>query len=44
MLDYMEENEADEDETAKWWMKENEDVWTAWVSEEVAEKVKAALK
>lgn len=44
MLDYMEENEADEDETAKWWMKENEDIWTTWVTDEVAEKVKEALK
>jgi glycine betaine/proline transport system substrate-binding protein len=43
MLEYMEETEADADETAKWWMKENEDVWTEWVSDEVAEKVKAAL-
>ena len=23
-----------------WWMKEHEDIWTTWVSEEVAEKVK----
>ncbi|WP_368668720.1 ABC transporter substrate-binding protein [Sporosarcina sp. 6E9] len=44
MLEYMEETEADQDETAKWWLQENEDIWTAWVSEEVAEKVKAALK
>jgi len=44
MLDYMEENEADATETAKWWMTENEDVWSTWVSDEVAEKVKTALK
>lgn len=44
MLDYMEETESDADETARWWMKENEDIWTEWVSDEVAEKVKAALK
>ncbi|QUW23855.1 ABC transporter substrate-binding protein [Sporosarcina sp. Marseille-Q4063] len=44
MLEYMEETEADADETAKWWMKENEDVWTEWVSDEVAEKVKTAIK
>ncbi|MDI2587319.1 ABC transporter substrate-binding protein [Psychrobacillus sp. NEAU-3TGS] len=43
-LDYMNENGADPDEAAQWWMKEHEDVWTTWVSEEVAEKVKAALK
>ena len=44
MLDYMEETEADADETAKWWMTENEDIWTTWVTDEVAEKVKAVLK
>lgn len=43
-LDYMNKNEVEPDEAAYWWMKEHEDVWTAWVSEEVAEKVKAALK
>ena len=44
MLDYMEETEADASETAKWWMTENEDIWTAWLTDEVAEKVKTALK
>lgn len=42
-LDYMNENEAEPDEAAQWWMKEHEDIWTTWVSEEVADKVKAAL-
>ncbi|ALC86952.1 ABC transporter substrate-binding protein [Bacillus sp. FJAT-22090] len=42
-LKYMNENEAEPEEAAHWWMKEHEDVWTAWVSQEVAEKVKAAL-
>lgn len=42
-LEYMEENDADEEEAALWWMKEHEDVWTSWVSDEVAEKVKKAL-
>src|SRR5690625_152677 len=40
---YMEENDADHEEAAKWWMKEYEDIWTEWVSEEVVEKVKEAL-
>ena len=44
MLDYMDEAEADEDETAKWWMTENEAIWTTWVTDKVAEKVKKALK
>lgn len=42
-LQYMEENDVDNDEAAIWWMNEYEDVWTEWVSEEVAEKVKEAL-
>ncbi|WP_332651340.1 ABC transporter substrate-binding protein [Lysinibacillus sp. 54212] len=43
-LKYMGEHETEPMETAKWWMKEHEDVWTAWVPEDVADKVKAALK
>ena len=43
-LDYMNKNEAEPEEAAHWWMTEHEDIWTTWVSEEVAEKVKAALK
>ncbi|MBS4205421.1 ABC transporter substrate-binding protein [Bacillus sp. FJAT-49754] len=42
-LEYMEANDVEADEAAKWWMKEHEDVWTKWVPEDVAEKVKAAL-
>ncbi len=33
----------DTSETAEWFLKNREDVWTQWVSEEVAAKVKAAL-
>lgn len=40
---YMEENEVEPDEAAIWWMNEYEDVWTEWVSEEIANKVKEAL-
>ena len=43
-LDYMNANEAEPEEAAHWWMKEHEDIWTEWVSDEVVEKVKAALK
>lgn len=43
-LDYMGANKVEPDEAAQWWMKEHENIWTAWVSEEVADKVKAALK
>lgn len=42
-LAYMQENKADEKETAKWWMKNNMDIWTKWVPNDVAEKVKKAL-
>ncbi|MBS4224262.1 ABC transporter substrate-binding protein [Lederbergia citrea] len=42
-LEYMEANDVEADEAAKWWMKEHEDVWTKWVPSDVAEKVKAAL-
>ncbi|NGP44785.1 ABC transporter substrate-binding protein [Bacillaceae bacterium SIJ1] len=43
-LQYMNENDASTDEAALWWMKEHEDLWTGWVSEEVATKVKEALQ
>ncbi|QEN08098.1 ABC transporter substrate-binding protein [Oceanispirochaeta crateris] len=33
----------DTQQTAEWFLKNNEEVWTKWVSSEVAEKVKAAL-
>lgn len=42
-LEYMEDTDASSDEAAIWWMNEHEDIWTTWVSEEVAEKVKEAL-
>jgi glycine betaine/proline transport system substrate-binding protein len=31
------------EETAHWFLKNKENVWTKWVSDEVAQKVKAAL-
>ncbi len=39
----MEEMEWDAGQTAEWFLKERPDVWTAWVSEEVAARVKSAL-
>lgn len=42
-LMYMLENDTDADETAEWWMKENEDIWTPWLPEDVADKVRDAL-
>lgn len=43
-LAYMKENESTPEEAAAWWMKQNEDLWSKWVSEEVAAKVKEFLK
>ena len=41
---YMQENDASADETAKWFLRENEDLWISWVPEEVAAKVKEAIQ
>ena len=43
-LDYMNENDASPEEAAKWWMNEHEDIWTSWVPEDIAEKVKSAIQ
>jgi len=43
-LKYMDENDASPEEAAEWWMEEHEDLWTSWVDDEVAEKVKDALE
>ncbi len=43
-LAYMQDHDADASEAAKWFLKEHEELWTKWVSEEVAQKVKAAIE
>jgi glycine betaine/proline transport system substrate-binding protein len=43
-LGYMKDNKASPEEAAKWWMQQHEDLWTKWVSEDVANKVKEAIK
>ncbi|HZK85608.1 MAG TPA: ABC transporter substrate-binding protein [Desulfosporosinus sp.] len=43
-LAYMQDNKADVDETAIWFLKTHTDLWTPWVPSEVADKVNAALK
>ncbi|MBA7541459.1 hypothetical protein ES705_33773 [subsurface metagenome] len=43
-LSYMRENECDSRDAAIWFLKTREDVWTKWVPEEIAEKVKEAIK
>lgn len=42
-LAYMQNNEVEPDEAAKWFLKEYEDLWTQWVPAEIAEKVKQGL-
>jgi len=42
-LAYMQDNGATNEETAVWFLKEKEALWTAWVPAEVAEKVKEAI-
>lgn len=43
VLAYMQDNDLEADEAALWFLAEKEDVWTGWVPEEVAEKVKQKL-
>ncbi|WP_102957851.1 ABC transporter substrate-binding protein [Mangrovicella endophytica] len=43
LLAYMTDNQASGEDGAKYFLKNNEDVWTQWVTPEVAEKVKASL-
>lgn len=42
-LNYMEDNDASAEEAAMWWMEEHEDIWTSWIDEDTAKKVKDAL-
>jgi glycine betaine/proline transport system substrate-binding protein len=42
-LSYMQENEADTQAAAIWFLENYEDVWTGWVSAKVASKVKKAM-
>lgn len=43
LLAWMTDNQATGEEGATYFLENNEDIWTKWVSPEVAEKVKAAL-
>ncbi len=43
LMAWMTDNQASGEEGAKHFLEENEEIWTKWVSPEVAEKVKAAL-
>ncbi|MTI66171.1 MAG: ABC transporter substrate-binding protein [Firmicutes bacterium] len=44
VLAYMQNNEASVEEAAIWFLKKKEDVWGSWVTDEVKQKVKAAIK
>ena len=43
-LAFMRDNKADTQQAAEWFLKNFEDVWTAWVPADVVGKVKSALK
>ncbi len=43
-LAYMQDNDAEIDEAAEWFIQEYEDLWKDWVTSEAHEKVMAALK
>lgn len=43
LLAWADDNNADAEETAQNFLKNNQDVWTKWVPADVAEKVKASL-
>lgn len=43
-LAYMEEHKADADQAAVYFLKNHQEVWTAWVPDDVKDKVLAALK
>lgn len=43
VLEYMEEEQADGQAAAEWFLQNNPDEWTKWVPADVAAKVKAAL-
>ncbi|BBB90756.1 MAG TPA: ABC transporter substrate-binding protein [Methylomusa anaerophila] len=43
-LAYMADNKASYENTAKWFLKNNENLWSNWVTSQQLEKVKAALK
>lgn len=43
LLAYMQENDAEAEDAAKWFLKEYEDLWANWVPSDIVEKVKSAL-
>ena len=43
LMAWMTDNQASGEDGAKYFLKENEALWTPWVSSEAAEKIKASL-
>jgi len=43
ILAYMQDNDAEAKDAAIWYLKNNKDVWTKWVGDDVAEKVNSEL-
>jgi glycine betaine/proline transport system substrate-binding protein len=39
----MMENETDEKDAALWFLRNKEDIWTQWVSDDIAQKVRESL-
>lgn len=44
VLLYMLENDAPAEEAALWWLENNQETWTSWVPEDVAERVTESLE
>lgn len=40
---YMQENDVEAEEAAIWFLNEHEDLWTGWVPDDIAQKVKDSL-
>ena len=43
LMAWMTDNQATGDDGARHFLKENEEIWTKWVTPEAAEKIKASL-
>ena len=43
-LAYMQENEVEADQAAKWFLSENEDLWKSWVTDEAYSKIMDAIQ
>ena len=44
LLAYMQDNNTEPKDAALWYLKNNKDIWSKWVSKEAVEKINSALK